>query len=166
MAITSRTASSFSSKALLEDCVIRVRSFGTEGVGAIAKDPDLNFAVGDVGVGTNLAPLTGGFNAGTLDSILLGVEFQGGVASDGVTIEPLILDNEALIWRRIKVGSMAGITPVAAPAAPQIAIIPGELVEVPVFGAVVFFKIVAITGTPTGAGQLIARPGRTRPASR
>lgn len=166
MALTTHTASSFSSKALLEDLVILVRAFGEAGVGAIAKDPDANFAVGEVGVGTNLAPATAAFNAGTLDTLLVGVEFQSNIGSDGVTIEPLILDSEALIWRRMKVGAAPGITPIAAPAAPQIALIPGELVEVPVFGAVVFFKIVAITGAPTGAGQLVARPGRTRPASR
>lgn len=163
MAITTRQASSFSSRALLEDLVIRLRSFGTLGGGAIEKDPDANFAVGTPGSGTNLAEATDGFNAGTLDSVLVGVEFETpSGASDAVTVEPLILDSEAAVWRRIKAGEAVG----ASPGYFQVAVKQGELVEVPVFGAVVFFKIVGVAGTPAGAGALVARPGRTRPASR
>lgn len=165
MTLPTRIATSFSSKALLEDRVILVRSFGSDEV-TVAKDDDANFAVGDPGSGTNLAAETAGFNAGTLDTLLIGVEFKTALSTDGVTIEPLILDNEAMVWRRMKVGSSPGITPVAAPAAPQLTIVSGELVEVPVYGAIVFFKIVEVVGTPTGGGQLVARPGRTRPASR
>jgi len=166
MALSSRVARSFSSLAQREDKVILIRSFGTVGGGAIAKDADADFGVGTVGVGTNLAEASAGFNAGMFDTLLLGVEFENGIATDGITVEPLILDDEALIWRRMKIGSAPGISPVATPTAPQIAIVPGELVEVPVFGQVVYFKIVAVTGTATGGGQIIGRPGRTRPASR
>lgn len=167
MALPTRSSASFSRKEELEHLVSTIREFGTLGGGAITADDLTHFGVGVVGVGTNLAVAGAAFNSQRFDTLLLGVEFEVEAgASDGVTIEPVILDEETLLWRRLKVGSPFGVTSLASPDYQAVVIKVGELVEVQTFGQMIFPKVTAVSGSPSGAGRILARPGRTRPYNR
>jgi hypothetical protein len=105
-------------------------------------------------------PASLGFACGAFDSLLVGIELGSG--SGDVTLEPLVLDADGALWLQIYAGAASGLTLIAAPArvvTPAIA--PGRLVEVPVWGQKVLFRVDAVTGTLTDL-QVIAYPGRPR----
>lgn len=103
-------------------------------------------------------PVALGFGCGGLESLLVGIEIGSG--SGTVTLEPLILDAAGALWLQVYAGAAPGITLVAAPARLVTpALSPGQLVEVPVWGQKVLFRVDATTGSPVDL-QVIAFPGR------
>ena len=101
-----------------------------------------------------------GFIATECDTLWVGIEVTSGAGT--VTLEPLILDADGALWMQILMGAMPGITDIAAPAAFKTpAMSPGQLIEVPVLGQTVFFRIDAVGGSPVNL-QVLAYPGRPR----
>ena len=128
-----------------------------EVAGAIAADnstlSDANYAVADA------------LDCAGFDSIFVGVEIDGG-SSPTITVEPLFRDGDAADqsrWTRLLVGSPPGVTLAAAAAQSTGALAALTMVELFVFGRVVYLRRSAVTNSgSTTASRILVIPGRVR----
>jgi len=101
------------------------------------------------------------------DSIFVGVEIDGG-SSPTCTIEPLFRDGDAADqarWTRLLVGSPPGVTAAAAAIQSTGALAALTMVEIFVFGRLVYLRRTAVTNSgSTTAMRILAIPGRPRSA--
>lgn len=100
------------------------------------------------------------------DSIFVGVEIDGG-SSPTCTIEPLFRDADAADqsrWTRLLVGSPPGVTLASAAAQSTGALSNLTMVEIFVFGRLVYLRRSAVTNSGSTTGmRVLAMPGRVRP---
>jgi hypothetical protein len=134
---------------------------------AAAREISGEIAADSATLSDALFPPASALDCRGFDSIFVGVEITGGV-SPTCTIEPIFRDGDAADqarWGRLLVGSPPGVTAASAAVQSTGALAPLTMVELFVFGRLVYLRRTAVTNEgSTTAMKILAIPGRPRVA--